>query len=790
MAADRCGPPMPPRGPSRASTASAKARRPDLPSDGTLGCTRVRRRLAVGRGQRLAQGGPGRPGREQVAHRYHVGNVPRSLAFRRRPSWVASGVDGRIRGIDLEHGGVTQSIPVAVNPSAIVAGAGALWLASEEAGTATRIDPRTRSVLPLIMVGKGPEPDRDGERAAWVAAATTACSRASTPTGRGAVRRGEWTDGGRGRGGRGVGGRGEEGTVARVDPDGPAQGGAVRDRESPGGDCCRRRQGMGGRGCPRDVAPRRDAARPPPYAPKAGIALDPLHPLAYTTIMSAELNSLLYDGLVGYRRVPAPQGTRSSVRSRRPRAAARRLRQDVHFHAAAWALLLRRAAGSGDGLQGLDGAVPRGHSRPASGGGVAASLREHRRCSSVHAPRAPCHLSRGIEANGPARTIAIHRTRRDGDLLHKPTNQFVYVMPAGSPGRATTGRRQPARGRTEWSTGTLIGAGRSTATTSSGPARRARGPKAPPTASRSSRTRRARSNARSTPYSAAPRISRSSRTSSAPWSPNDASERSSRGAPGQVESGPAATADWIFLNTRERPFDDLRVRQAVNFAIDRAKVVELAGGPEAGEVTCQVVPSGFPGHAPYCPYTGSPAKDGRWTAPDITPGARPRGGVGPSGRARHRPGAGLPGGGRPLLREGPARARLPRHRTGAGLRQQPRGLGSRHACADRLRRVRRRLPRGVDVHPRRGSRVRPSGVYNLSRICDRKLQRLIDRASVTLPADAAAAWAAADHRVSDLAPVVPLTRRRSAVLVSKRVGNVHTQGQVFTLLDQSSRRAR
>ena len=45
-------------------------------------------------------------------------------------------------------------------------------------------------------------------------------------------------------------------------------------------------------------------------------------------------------------------------------------------------------------------------------------------------------------------------------------------------------------------------------------------------------------------------------------------------------------------------------------------------------------------------------------------------------------------------------------------------------------------------------------------------------------------WAAADHRVSDLAPVVPLTRRRSAVLVSKRVGNVHTQGQVFTLLDQ------
>ena len=52
------------------------------------------------------------------------------------------------------------------------------------------------------------------------------------------------------------------------------------------------------------------------------------------------------------------------------------------------------------------------------------------------------------------------------------------------------------------------------------------------------------------------------------------------------------------------------------------------------------------------------------------------------------------------------------------------------------------------------------------------------------PAEAGSAWAAADRRVTDLAAAVPLTSRRVAVLVSKRVGNVKTHGQWFTLLDQ------
>ena len=72
---------------------------------------------------------------------------------------------------------------------------------------------------------------------------------------------------------------------------------------------------------------------------------------------------------------------------------------------------------------------------------------------------------------------------------------------------------------------------------------------------------------------------------------------------------------WWFFNTRVAPFDDVRVRRAVNFAVDRARLNKLAGGLDS--VTCQVLPSDLPGYRPYCPYTVNPNEAGTWTAPDL-----------------------------------------------------------------------------------------------------------------------------------------------------------------------------
>ena len=69
------------------------------------------------------------------------------------------------------------------------------------------------------------------------------------------------------------------------------------------------------------------------------------------------------------------------------------------------------------------------------------------------------------------------------------------------------------------------------------------------------------------------------------------------------------------INTRVAPFDKLEVRQALNFATDRNAVVQLWGGASLGRISCQVLPFGFPGHKPYCPYTKDPGE--KWSAPDM-----------------------------------------------------------------------------------------------------------------------------------------------------------------------------
>ena len=49
-----------------------------------------------------------------------------------------------------------------------MAGAGALWVSSEESGTVTRIDPRSGAVVSAITVGNGPSALAVGEGAVWV----------------------------------------------------------------------------------------------------------------------------------------------------------------------------------------------------------------------------------------------------------------------------------------------------------------------------------------------------------------------------------------------------------------------------------------------------------------------------------------------------------------------------------------------------------------------------------------------------------------------------------------------
>ena len=84
------------------------------------------------------------------------------------------------------------------------------------------------------------------------------------------------------------------------------------------------------------------------------------------------------------------------------------------------------------------------------------------------------------------------------------------------------------------------------------------------------------------------------------------SRRSATRYPSQLRLRPGLSTDFFFLNTRLPPFDDVRVRRAVNDAFDRQAYEALQGPGYAP--TCQILPPDYPSYRKTCPYeSGGPA---------------------------------------------------------------------------------------------------------------------------------------------------------------------------------------
>jgi peptide/nickel transport system substrate-binding protein len=250
-------------------------------------------------------------------------------------------------------------------------------------------------------------------------------------------------------------------------------------------------------------------------------------------------------------------------------------------------------------------------------------------------------------------------------------------------------------------------------------------------------------------------------------------------------------ADWyVALNVNIKPFDQLKARQAVNLAIDRNALVKIFGGSQLAAPTCQVLPPGFPGYAPYCPWTrGGKAP---WSGPDL---ARARALVAESGTAGNRVDIVVANdavqkaigeyiqvvlfklGYDPRVKALPdgvqsAYVQNSRNRVEAGLAQWQQDFPAPSELLEGLLGCDSFVP-DSDASP------------NISGFCDRQtVQPLMERAvalGLTRPRAAERLWRQVDRRVVDLAVWLPLFNPKQVDLVSERVGNYRWSPQLHLM---------
>jgi peptide/nickel transport system substrate-binding protein len=266
----------------------------------------------------------------------------------------------------------------------------------------------------------------------------------------------------------------------------------------------------------------------------------------------------------------------------------------------------------------------------------------------------------------------------------------------------------------------------------------------------------------------------------------------------QFHTEPSGATTSLAMNTRVAPFNNVIVRRALNYAINRWRLVELAGGPLAAQPTCQILPPTIAGYEPYCPYTVNPTPGGSWIAPDLA-------------EARHLVSASGTRGMHVTVLVEPPDATDPTATIGSyvaraleriGYRASLRVATSDTAFFQMLGDSRSRVQIGwfpwVQDYPAPSDFVTPvltCGAFvarsqsnvNDAEFCDPAIDNAVRRALAlepTAPGAASQAWAGIDRQITDQAPWLPLYNPRLDVATSARVGNYQYHPFFGLMLDQ------
>lgn len=242
---------------------------------------------------------------------------------------------------------------------------------------------------------------------------------------------------------------------------------------------------------------------------------------------------------------------------------------------------------------------------PGPGTGLFSSLIGGSAC--LKSPK-KCDLSRGVVADDAQSTITFHLAKQDPNFLQELASPFGYVVPAGTPNHDVGTKPLPATGPYQIQSYT---------------------PNQQILFVRNPQFKQWSRDAQPDGYpdrivmklglpleDATTQVEKGEADWMFDIPPADRLNELATKYASQIHINSTPQVYYMALNTRVAPFDNVQVRRALNYAVDRTAVVGLFGGPRLAQTTCQTLPPNFPGYAPYCPYTGNPG-NGKWTAPDL-----------------------------------------------------------------------------------------------------------------------------------------------------------------------------
>ena len=707
-----------------------------------------------------------------------VGNVPVAIASGPSGVWVANQGDGTVDRISPVTGTVTmRNIPVGGLPDGIAVGPHAIWVANGQDGTVTRIDPATGQPSGPMPVGAGPRGIAVTPAAVWVAnSLDLTVSRLDPATGRVTATIGVGDGpGALAAASGGVWVSDEFGaTLDLIDPRTNRVSRVISVGSSPQGIVA------AGSGVWAAAAPYAAASHRGGTLTEVSSFLPPLDPVhdygAGTPVLAT-----VYDGLVAFRKADGAQGETlvPDLAVTLPRPA---------DGGTTYAFTLRRGIRYSKGALVRASDFRRGIQRQLSFGDVPAYYEGILGAPACHRNPRRCDLSAGIVTNDAAGTVTFHLGRADPDFLDKLALLLAAPAPPGAAGHLMdqapflpgTGPYMISHYRPN-SALTLV----------RNPYFRqwsyAAQPAGYPDVIRLE-------------YMADPRKEQSAVAAGRADLVKISDEGLPYGPlairyPARIHSGLKLVTVYLFLNTRRPPFNNLKARQAINYAIDRGHVIQLLhlGVPGQAAPTCQILPAGFPSYQRYCPYTAG-AKDGAWHGPDLAKAVR----LAHQSGTTHVPvtvwtfkelaNAGVNSYLVGLLKALGYRATLRVVPFGqffamASNSSRKIQLGLAGWGAD--------IPAASDfffpVLTCRSFYHDPGSYANYGRFCDPHADQLASAAQAAQQADPAAArrlWAQVDRVVTGQAPWVPIFNRSSTVFVSARVGNYQESPVYGPLLDQ------